>query len=208
MRRILFNLLGISILVVGIGFVISHKDTPGWKLEREIDNYWEVGVFELTDQHGRAYSSEALKGKVWLANFVFTSCGAECPVLTVQLNHVLQKLGPREDVAYVSFSVDPQTDTPDRLKQFSQTYGPDPSWILLTGDVEVMTELVRSQFLQPLTREENVSDPEKSAIYHSNKILVVDGEGVVRYYCDGLAQRSVGSLARVVKALLKESGSK
>ncbi len=205
MRIVLFSLLGISVLVVAGAFFISRQESSGRMLGREIDHYWEVGEFDLTDQHGKRYSSEALKGKVWLANFMFTSCPAECPVLTRQLDMVRLKLGPRRDVAYLSFSVDPQNDTPERLKAYSEAYGPDPNWSLLTGELEVMTEVVRSQFLQPLTREVDGDDPENNNIYHSNLILVVDGEGSVRYYCDGLDPRAATSLSRVVEVLLEES---
>ena len=205
MRMLLLSLFGISILVVAGAFYLTRKDSGGGMLGREIDHYWEVGEFDFTDQHGKRYSSEALKGKVWLANFMFTSCPAECPVLTRQLDLVRQKLGPRNDVAYVSFSVDPQTDTPDRLKAYSEAYGSDPNWSLLTGEVEVMTEVIRSQFLQPLTREVDGDDPENNTIYHSNLILVIDGEGSVRYYYDGLDPRAATSLSRVVEVLLEES---
>ncbi len=207
MRILLIGLLGISVLAVAAAFFIFRQESGGGMLGREIDHYWEVGEFDLTDQHGERYSSEALKGKVWLANFMFTSCPAECPVLTRQLDLVRMKLGPRRDVAYVSFSVDPQNDTPERLKAFSEAYGPDPNWSLLTGEMEVMTEVVRSQFLQPLTREVSGDDPETNNIYHSNLILVIDGEGSVRYYCDGLDQRAANSLSRVVEVLLKEARS-
>ena len=207
MRMVLFSFIGISVLVVAGAFFITRKDSGGGALGREIDHYWEVGEFDLTDQHGKRYSSMALQGKVWLANFMFTSCPAECPMLTQQLNLVRQKLGTRQDVAYLSFSVDPRNDTSERLKAYSEAHGADPNWSLLTGELEVMTEVIRSQFLQPLRREVNGDDPEVDAIYHSNLILVVDGEGSVRYYCDGLDPRASNYLSQVVEALLEETRS-
>ena len=204
MKLVLFSFVGISLLVAS-AFFITRYDSSSGMLEREIDHYWDVGEFDLTDQHGNPFSYKALQGKVWLANFMFTSCAAECPMLTQQLNLVRQKLGPRQDVAYISFSVDPERDTSERLKAFSVAYGADPNWSLLTGDLEEMTDVVHSQFLQPLTREMKGDDSEEEAIYHSNLILVIDGEGSVRYYCDGLDPRASNYLTQVVQVLLEQS---
>lgn len=208
MKGIVIGVTGMVLLVVGLLFLPSKKKDEQWERENKIDTYWEVGDFELIDQNGARFSSEELKGKIWLANFVFTSCAAECPLLTQQMTLVRRNLGPRPDVAYVSFSVDPQTDTPERLARYAKTYGEDPRWTLLTGEVETVTDLVTKKFLLPLSRDEEdmVGASGDRTISHSNKMLVVDGNGVVRYFCDGLNQRTVESLSDVIQVLLQESG--
>ncbi|MCZ6673035.1 MAG: SCO family protein [Verrucomicrobia bacterium] len=207
MRGILIGVIALIFLIVGLVFLPKKKENEQWERENKIDTYWEVGDFELTNQLGEAFSSEQLKGKIWLANFVFTSCVAECPLLAQQMTLVRRNLGPRDDIAFVSFSVDPQTDSPERLKQFAAAYGEDPRWTLLTGEVDTVTDLVTSKFLLPLTRnEDGTADSNETAIYHSDKMLVVDGNGVVRYFCDGLNQRTVQSLTDVFQVLIQESG--
>ena len=193
-------------LLIGLVLLPSKREDRQWKSENKIDTYWEIGDFELVDQTGQTFSSEVLKGKIWLANFVFTSCAAECPILTQQLSLVRRNLGPRDDIAFVSFSVDPQTDTPQRLASYSKPYGEDPRWSLLTGEVDAVTELVTKKFLMPLSHDKQMSAVKESVIQHSDKMLVIDGEGVVRYFCSGLNSRTVELLTDVVQVLLQESG--
>jgi cytochrome oxidase Cu insertion factor (SCO1/SenC/PrrC family) len=207
MKGIVVGIVGLVFLVVGLFLLPKGKEQERWESENRIDTYWEVGDFELTDQNGEVFSSEELKGKIWLANFVFTSCAAECPLLTQQMSLVRRNLGPRPDIAFVSFSVDPQTDTPQRLADYAKPYGTDPRWSLLTGDIDAVTQLVTTKFLMPLSRgEEPESSPTKRVISHSDKMLIVDGNGVVRYFCNGLNQRTVESLTEVFQVLIQESG--
>lgn len=206
MKGIVVGVIGTIALVVGLVLLPSKRGDEQWESENKIDTYWEVGDFALIDQNGEPFSSGQLKGKIWLANFVFTSCTAECPLLSQQMSLVRRNLGPRPDVAFVSFSVDPQTDTPKRLADYAKPYGPDPRWSLLTGDMDKVTQLVTSKFLLPLNRSEPSDGSNAPSINHSDKMLVIDGNGVVRYFCDGLNQRTVQSLTEVIQVLLQESG--
>ena len=72
-----------------------------------------VPSFQLTDQSGAAYSSKALEGQVWVANFVFTRCPTICPTFTAKMATIQKKTG--DDVRLVSFTVDPEFDTADKL---------------------------------------------------------------------------------------------
>lgn len=206
MKAIVVGIIAMFFLVLGLVLMPSKKEDEPWERENKIDTYWEIGDFELTDQYGNPFSSEELEGKIWLANFVFTSCAAECPLLTQQMTLVRRNLGDRPDIAFVSFSVDPQTDTPQRLLDYSKPYGEDERWSLLTGDIEKVTELVTKKFLVPLTHDEDLAHISERAISHSDKMLVIDGKGVVRYFCDGLNQRTVESLTDVFQVLIQESG--
>lgn len=207
MKGLIIGAVGLTAIVIGLLFMPSNEEEENWNRENKIDTYWEVGDFELVDQHGNPFSSEELAGKIWVANFVFTSCTAECPLLSQQLSLVRRNIGDRPDVAFVSFSVDPQTDTPERLLTYAEPYGPDPRWSLLTGEVKEVTELVTTKFLVPLTHDEEASAAASEPIIsHSDKMLVIDGNGVVRYFCNGLNQRTVQALTDVVQVLLQESG--
>ena len=201
MKAIVVGIIAMFFLVLGLVLMPSKKEDERWERENKIDTYWEVGDFELTDQYGK------LEGKIWLANFVFTSCAAECPLLTQQMTLVRRNLGDRPDIAFVSFSVDPQTDTPQRLLDYSKPYGEDDRWSLLTGDIDTVTKLVTKKFLVPLTHDDELANSStERAISHSDKMLIIDGKGVVRYFCDGLNQRTVESLTEVFQVLIQESG--
>jgi len=201
------GVLGSVALLLGLVLLPRKKADEEWNRQNKIDTYWEVGNFDLVDQNGQPFSSEALVGKIWLANFVFTSCAAECSILSQQLSLVRRNLGPRDDIAFVSFSVDPQTDTSERLANYSKSYGEDPRWSLLTGDIDAMTELITRKFLMPMSHGSDASSPTKdSVIEHSDKMLVIDGKGVVRYFCSGLNARTVESLTDVIQVLIQESG--
>jgi protein SCO1 len=206
MKGIIIGIVGLTVLLIGLLFRPSNREDKEWKSENKIDTYWEIGDFELIDQNGDPFSSEQLAGKIWVANFVFTSCAAECPLLSQQMSLVRRNIGDRPDIAFVSFSVDPQTDTPARLASYAEPFGLDPRWSLLTGDVDKVTKLVTSKFLVPLNRDEDPNNAGDTVISHSDKMLIIDGKGVVRYFCNGLNQRTVQSLTDVIQVLLQESG--
>jgi protein SCO1 len=206
MKGIVVGIIALVFLVVGLFLMPKSREDKEWDSENKIDTYWEVGDFQLVDQKGQPFSSDELKGKIWLANFVFTSCAAECPLLTQQMSLVRRNLGDRPDIAFVSFSVDPQTDTPKRLDDYAKLYGEDPRWSLLTGEIDTVTELVTKKFLVPLSSDDHALEDGERAISHSDKMLIIDGKGVVRYFCNGLNQRTVESLTEVFQVLLQESG--
>jgi protein SCO1/2 len=92
--------------------------------------------FTFADQDGKPFGLKDLEGKVWVADFVFTNCTTVCPPMTMNMSE-LQKMVKEEnleDVHFVSFSVDPEVDTPEALKQYGQSFGADfSSWHFLTG---------------------------------------------------------------------------
>ncbi|MFD1708046.1 SCO family protein [Siminovitchia sediminis] len=95
-----------------------------------------VEDFNFTDQDGNPFGLEDLKGKVWVADFVFTNCTTVCPPMTMNMSELqdMVKEEGLEDVHFVSFSVDPDVDTPEALKEYGQSFGADFSnWHFLTG---------------------------------------------------------------------------
>ncbi len=91
-----------------------------------------VPDFTFIERSSREVKSQELAGKVWVADFVYTSCGGFCPVMTEKMRK-LQDMLPK-DIRLVSFSVDPDTDTPAVLAEYAKRYGADPDrWLFLTG---------------------------------------------------------------------------
>lgn len=171
-----------------------------------IDRYREVEEFTFTNQENAPVSRADLLGKVWVANFIFTSCSAECLVLSQRMGALQTRYAADPGVAFVSFSVDPHTDQPPRLNQYAKTWQADPGrWSFLTGPVEALDGLVKHSFLLPVARgPEEQAELIRSNFVHSNKFAIVDRQGTVRAYVDGLQTGAVEQTAGVIDRLLAE----
>lgn len=199
---------GCKLLVISAllpAFVACERKAPQPSVL--IGKYREVGEFEFTDQQSRPLRRKELEGKVWIANFIFTSCAAECLVLSSRFAELQRLFADEKDLAFVSFSVDPQTDTPERLGQFAARWHADPEkWFFLTGETAEVDALVKNSFLLPLTRNPiEAGQLISEKFIHSNRFAIVDRTGTVRGYVDGLQPESISTLSRIVVELLNES---
>jgi protein SCO1/2 len=146
----------------------------------------ELPAFSLTDPTGRPFGSADLAGQVWIANFFFTRCPSICPKLmdaAARLDRRLDEAGV-EGVRLVSITVDPEWDTPERLRHYAAARRIDPArWTLLTGDAAAIHALVYGGFKTALGPPE--TDPGGVIdIAHSGKLVLVDWAGRVRGYYD------------------------
>ncbi len=102
----------------------------------------------VVDQDGRPrhFYSDLVKGRVVVVNFVFTTCTTICPPMGANFAKLQKILGARagHDVHLISVSVDPATDTPERMKAWSQKFGAGPGWTLVTGDRDEITRLLKA----------------------------------------------------------------
>ena len=146
--------------------------------------------FVLTDQRGRSFGSEDLKGRVWVADFVFTSCPTACPKLTkrmAQIQHRARHLG--DAFHLVTFTVDPENDTPARLASYATSYHANPArWSFLTGSLADIESTVVKGFKIAMGKEPTGAGGGAGsglfAIFHGEKLVLVDGEGAIRGYYD------------------------
>lgn len=139
-------------------------------------------AYELTDSMGRAFGSEELAGSVYVASFVFTSCPVQCPKLMERMNQVQRRTKNTSGVVrLVTMSVDPETDTPERMAEYGERFGARPSrWHLLTGDYQVIEDTVVRGFKLAMGKDaDNLFQ-----IFHSEKLVLVDAHGRIRGYYD------------------------
>jgi protein SCO1 len=137
-------------------------------------------VFSLTNERGEKTGTAELAGQVYVANFLFTSCTTVCP-LTVQSLQKLQKryLDSNVPIRIVSFSVDPNIDTPEVLRAYAEKSGADPvKWTFLTGEESEVSK-VMSGFMMSL-EPKKVMGNGLMDIAHSQKLVIVDGRGSLR----------------------------
>ena len=133
-----------------------------------------VPEFALTDQSGQTVTNADLRGKIWIADFIFTRCAGPCPLMTARMLEMQKALVKTPEVKLVSVTVDPEYDTPEVLKAYAEANFADPErWKFLTGDKAVIEKLVTEGFMQHLSEEGG--EP-----VHGTMFLIVDGNGMVR----------------------------
>lgn len=154
----------------------------GQQLEDSVS--WEIEDFTFTNQNNEDVSLSDLEGEVWLADFVFTNCTTVCLPMMANMTALQDELKQEGlDVRIVSFSVDPTIDTPDVLKSYAENYGADLSgWDLLTGySPEKIDEFAMENFRTLARKPEN-----DDQVMHGTSFYLIDREGVVRKYYDGI----------------------
>jgi heme o synthase len=147
-----------------------------------------VPDFTLTERSGKTVSRDDLTGKVWVASFVFTRCSGPCPQVTAAMARLQKELdlANNADVRLVTFTVDPDKDTPSELKEYAARYQADPErWLFLTGMPEAdLHKLLHDGF--KVTAQRAASPKAGDEFDHSSRLAVVDRRGNIRGYFDGV----------------------
>lgn len=152
--------------------------------------YGLVPAFSLTDQHARPLTTADLAGRVWIADFIFTSCAGQCLLMSDQMANLQRTFRHEEGIRFVSFSIDPDHDTPAALAAYAQQYGADSRWRLVTGDRAAITALCRDGFHLAVGAGTSAREP----IAHSVRLILVDRAGRIRGYYDAT---QAGAMARL-----------
>jgi cytochrome oxidase Cu insertion factor (SCO1/SenC/PrrC family) len=186
-----------SLLVVAVGALAAV-----WSLHRskpKLDKFFEVPQFSLLDQDGKPFTNETVAGKVWLADYVFTRCAGPCPTMTAKLAALAQSI-QHHDVRFVSFSVDPEYDTPTVLKEYAGRFGADHSrWTFVTGDKPQIFRLATEGMkIAALPADAN------NVIIHSEKFVLIDRAGWIRGYYDLRDSEAMKKLPDDIRALAAE----
>ena len=167
---------------------------------RSMPSYGSVPNFNLVNQDGHTFGSAQLNGKIWIADFIFTTCPGPCPMISTRMSE-LQKPLEKTDVHLVSVSVDPEKDTPEVLRDYAGKLRAQPErWDFLTGPRATIYSLSRDGF------KLGVSDgsDETGTPVHSTRVVLVDRRGAIRGYYDALAPDAVTKLLADTNHLLRE----
>ncbi len=189
-RPLFWALLILLILSFPIGRSLSRPLPTPPKLRMPIT------AFELTNQRGEKFGSRDLAGKVYAVDFIYTSCGGPCPRLTKTMERI-QKRTKNLGTAFqlVTFTVDPENDTPEKLAEYGRPYHVNQTrWNFLTGSEADVERVVVKGFKSAMTKEE-------AARGHSERILLVDGDGNLRGIYDS-DDDGVATLIRDADVLL------
>ncbi|MCE9624400.1 MAG: SCO family protein [Deltaproteobacteria bacterium] len=184
------RVLGICLMLLGL---IACEN-------RELPVLGSIPQFTLTNQEAKPFTDGDMKGKIWVADFIFTSCGGACPLMTERMRKNVQSsieemAFGKEDfpVRMVSFSVDPERDTPERLAEYSKDHGANLKyWVFLTGPLQDVTKTVVQGFKISMGKvpaatpapgtEKTPSEDEIWEVVHGEQFMLIDGQGRIRGY--------------------------
>jgi len=163
--------------------------------------------FALTERSGRTVTNHDLAGKIWVADFVYTTCPGPCPLVTASMAKLQDAVAHDYQVQLVTFTVDPETDTPAVLGKYADQIGADPNrWWFLTGPEKPLYALIGNGFL--LAVQDNRGQPPlpgQFTVTHSTQMALVDAEGTVRGFYDGVSAEGRADLLRDIKILEEEN---
>lgn len=175
--------------------------------EPEFDTLFRtIPHFSFIDQNGKVFTDQNTKGKIYVANFIFTRCGLICPKVTNQLARVQDAFLDKNEVIFLSHSVDPKFDTPEILKKYAEkNEAIEGKWYFLTGDKgEIYKQALKGYFV-PISDasvyDKAITNPDEAFI-HSEKMILVDKERIIRGFYDGTDSKEVDRLMVEIKILL------
>ena len=158
--------------------------------------YSYLPSFVLTEKSGKPLSLEDLRGKVWIADFFFTTCPGPCPRMSARMAELQRSLAGNADTRLVSITVDPSTDTPAVLSDYANRYHADSTrWYFLTGEKSDIHRLAKDGFMVG-----GVED----ILLHTTRFMLVDRMGRLRGYYDSSDEESLRKLVADAHSLLKE----
>jgi cytochrome oxidase Cu insertion factor (SCO1/SenC/PrrC family) len=164
-----------------------------------------VPAFSLTERSEETVARSDLEGQVWVADFIFTQCAGPCPLLSSRMSDLQDALRDRPDVRLVSFSVDPENDTPEVLSQYAKRFRADPDrWLFLTGDKTEIYQLVKNGFKLAVADSSTPESPSPGIITHSTRIVLVDRKGRIRGYYHGTESDLEEKILPAIEELVKE----
>lgn len=176
--------------------------TPLWNIDTLKHPIHKIASFSFTDQEGKQVSEKTFKGKIYVANFFFTSCSSICPQMTKNLKVLADQFKANNDVLFISYSVNPGTDSVERLKQFANRYRIKASqWHLITGDKAQINTLARRSYF---AEEEPGLSKDSTEFLHTENCILVDREQRIRGVYNGTLMLEMERMKEDIKLLLQE----
>lgn len=162
-----------------------------------------IGPFSFTDQTGKPFGLEQVKGKVFVAEYFFTNCGTICPKMTAQMERVHAKFKNDDRFEILSFTVDPQNDTVERMAAYAAMHNADGNqWHFLTGKQEELYKVARRYFFVLKPAEAQNQGDVGSDFIHTNNFVLIDQQQRIRGYYDGTSEKETDMLMHDIERLL------
>lgn len=174
--------------------IIGKKEIIDGKVVHHRIPHWSY-----IDQDSTIVTDQALKDYIYVVDFFFISCPSICPRVTKEMKRIYDAFEGDDRVRFVSFTIDPERDTPGRLKAYKEKLGiQDDRWIFLCGDRDATFDLANEYFVVAYK-----DDEVPGGFDHSGKIILVDKEGHIRSFTEGTQAEDTPKFISDVKRLLK-----
>ena len=192
-KKIRFTVYIIFAIVLVVTYFVKDIEN-----DYQLPTLGSIPPFEFVDSDGKVVSKDNLLGKVWVADFIFTTCTMACPVMTGNMNLIHKSFKNNDQVRIVSISVYPEYDTPEILKEYASRYNANTNrWHFLTGPEENVKHVIKNGF--------KMGDYE-DIIFHIEKFALSDQYGNIRGYYNGIKTDDMKTLKKDMKVLLKREG--
>ena len=192
------------LLFVGFYFVLT-RIVPGFgAVQLPVLNY--VQTFAFSNQEGKKITQKDVSGKVYVAEYFFTTCKGICPKMNSNVKKLSLEFANEPDFRILSYTVDPETDSVGRMKRYADSLGADASkWWFLTGRKDSLYSLARGSYLldDPKNNDININEQ----FIHTQFLALVDKSGRVRKIYDSLKKEELDELEKDIRTLLKEAAS-
>ncbi|UBM58870.1 SCO family protein [Marinilongibacter aquaticus] len=177
----------------------SHTDENGEVVHHQIPD------FKFIDQYGDTISQADFDGKIYVADFFFTSCPTICPVMKSQMIRIYDKFKGQEEVRILSHSIDPYHDSVSVLHDYAEALGvKGKQWFFVTGDQDQIYDIGQHAYM--VTADvDTVAAEETGGYIHSGAFILVDKNKHVRGLYDGTKEEEVNKLMKDIELLLKEN---
>ncbi len=199
---------GFFIVLITLFYFFLFAGTDFYKVKLPVLSY--VQNFSFTGQNGNEITEHNIDGKVYVANYFFTTCKGICPKMNANLANIFKAFKDDSDFAIISHTSMPETDSVPLLKAYEEKMiGKDPhypaKWYFVTGTKDSLYKMARQSYL--LDNDKNNSENIKDHFIHTQFFALVDKDRKVRGIYDGLKQDELDQLATDIKKLLKDSES-
>lgn len=165
---------------------------------QHVRKYHTIADFSLTNQNGETITQEDYKGKIYIADFFFTTCPTICPIMTKNMADLQKALGKDSDVMLLSHSVTPEIDSVTQLKKYAIEKGVDDrNWNLVTGDKKQIYELARKSYLAVKTD----GDGGPFDMIHTENFILVDKDKRIRGFYDGTKKEDMDKIMADIEIL-------
>ena len=179
---------------------LPNESLPGQSASK-LSDYGALPDFALTERSGQPLKLQDLRGKVWIADFIFTHCAGPCPLMTMRMSKLQESLQKNPDVRLVSFTVDPARDTPQVLSEYAANYGASRDrWFFLTGEQAAIYNLATNGFHMAVLEDASGNKQPD----HSTRFVLLDRGARIRGYYDGTSEEALDQLLKDVSTLLRE----
>lgn len=168
---------------------------------QEVRKYHTISDFKLYNQNGDTITQDFYEGKIYVADFFFTTCQTICPIMTDHMLKIQEELKNDPDVLLLSHTVIPNADSVPQLKKYALEKGvDDQKWNLVTGDKKQIYELARKSYLA--AKSEGDAGP--FDMIHTENFVLVDKEKRIRGFYDGTSPEAINDLLHDIEILKKE----